>query len=198
MIRDLSSALSKVIDVVSDSYILEFRAKTGVLGFFKGGDGNLHDLSLEVDVRDGYGKSMKKFTAIKKAIPIYLWIVIGVLVILVLIVIVMISVLSKKKNRESMGITDRRCPDCGNLMKDSWDECPFCKYLPEYLGGRPGGFGGSGFDAKGMGDKAKGGFEKAKGGFGKAKGGLGKAKGAAGKAKGGLGKIFGIFSKFKK
>ncbi|HAL18855.1 MAG TPA: hypothetical protein DCO86_04455 [Spirochaetaceae bacterium] len=192
MIRDLSSTLSKVIDVVSDSYILDFRAKIGVIGFLKGGDGLLHDLSLEVDVRDGYGRSAKKFTAIKKTIPIYLWIGIGIVVIIVVIIAVMVSLLSKKKSRESMGITDRRCPDCGNRMKDSWDECPFCKYLPEYLGGQPGASGGDGgFDVKGMGDKAK-------GAAGKAKGAVGKAKGAAGKAKGGLGKIFGIFSKFKK
>ncbi len=204
MIRDLSSTLAKVIDVVSESYILDFRAKIGPIGFLKGGDGNLHDLVLEVDVRDGHGSNAKKFTAIKKAIPIYLWIAIGVLIVLILIVIIMVSLLSKKRNRETMGITDRRCPDCGNRMKDSWDECPFCKYLPEYLGGQPGASGksgggaGGGFDAKGMGDKAKGMGDKAKGMGDKAKGGIGKAKGAAGKAKGGIGKIFGIFGKFKK
>jgi hypothetical protein len=29
-----------------------------------------------------------------------------------------------------MGITSRRCPECNNRMKDSWDSCPFCRYLP--------------------------------------------------------------------
>ena len=30
-----------------------------------------------------------------------------------------------------MGITKRRCPDCGNIMKDSWEDCPFCIYMPD-------------------------------------------------------------------
>ena len=29
------------------------------------------------------------------------------------------------------GSEARKCKDCGSIMKDNWDYCPFCKYLPE-------------------------------------------------------------------
>ena len=41
------------------------------------------------------------------------------------------AIFQKIRKRRSIGITRRKCPDCKNIMKDSWETCPFCKYLPE-------------------------------------------------------------------
>ena len=202
MIRDLSSTLTRIIDIVVNSYVLDFKVKTNFIEALRGGDGNTHSLNLQIDIRDGFGTSSKNFIAIKKSVPLYAWIALGVIIALFIIFVAFASIISKKRTREAIGITDRVCPDCGSRLRDSWDECPFCKYLPDYLESLQAeaerasnsldlksSFNRAKGASKDLSGKAKDGLGKAKEGLGKAKGGIGKAKGGLGKLKGGLGKI---------
>ena len=69
-------------------------------------------------------------------IIIYIRIPVCALVFLALAIILFVGVIvllivKKSLKRKSMGITRRRCPDCRSIMKDNWESCPFCKYMPE-------------------------------------------------------------------
>jgi hypothetical protein len=90
-----------------------------------------HVLEIAVNERDAAGRGQKTFTAVKVPVPRWVkWVVLGVIVICAVVTVVLMIIFRIRK-RKAMGITRRRCPDCGNLMKDSWDSCPFCRYLPD-------------------------------------------------------------------
>jgi exosome complex RNA-binding protein Csl4 len=50
---------------------------------------------------------------------------------LVVIGLVLLIIILTRMNRKKLGITKRRCPECKRRMKDDWDDCPFCKYMPK-------------------------------------------------------------------
>ena len=77
------------------------------------------------------GKGEKTFIATKLPVPKWLKILVLVLVLIVILLLIFFILFSKVQRRKSMGITKRKCKDCGSIMKDNWDYCPFCKYLPE-------------------------------------------------------------------
>ena len=112
-------------DIINKGYVINYKVKNVKP------DNNYHLLEVSVIERDSEGKGQKTFLAVKLPVPRWLQITIIVVVAVLIIVLIILLILSKIKKRHAMGITKRRCPVCGNRMKDSWDYCPFCKYLPD-------------------------------------------------------------------
>ncbi len=112
-------------DIINKCYVINYKVKNVKP------DNNYHLLEVSVIERDSEGKGQKTFLAVKLPVPRWLQITIIVVVAVLIIVLIILLILSKIKKRHAMGITKRRCPVCGNRMKDSWDYCPFCKYLPD-------------------------------------------------------------------
>jgi hypothetical protein len=89
-----------------------------------------HVMEIVIDESDFAGKGLKTFTAVKIPLPKWFkYLLLGAWVVFMLVIIVLVIV-SRSMKRKAIGITKRRCPDCGSYMKDNWDFCPFCRYLP--------------------------------------------------------------------
>lgn len=112
-------------DIINKCYVINYKVKNVKP------DNNYHLLEVSVIERDSEGKGQKTFLAVKLPVPKWLQITIIVVIAVLIVVLIILLILSKIKKRHAMGITKRRCPVCGNRMKDSWDYCPFCKYLPD-------------------------------------------------------------------
>lgn len=124
MTRELSATLLKISDYINTAYII--RAKVDGLS----GDNMQHYFTLDVDIRDAAGFSSKYFIAYKQSLPIYVWILLIILALLIIAGLIILIISLRRSARSKMGIS-RKCPDCGNLMKDNWDTCLFCLYKPE-------------------------------------------------------------------
>jgi hypothetical protein len=94
-------------------------------------DNLTHVFEVSINERDAAGKGRKTFIAVKIPVPRWVWWVIAAAILVVLIALIVLYIIFKIKKRKRMGITSRRCPDCNNRMKDTWDSCPFCRYLPD-------------------------------------------------------------------
>ena len=128
MIRELQVVLDAVANNIINTYVVQFRVKA--VGGIRG-DNKKHTLGLSINVRESFGSSSKIFIAPKQIFPWWAKIIVLVVFLLIVAGIVFGVLFLRKAKRKRMGITNRRCPECGNLMKDSWDDCPFCKYLPD-------------------------------------------------------------------
>lgn len=127
-----SSSLSKVPDnlktihdIITKCYVINYKIKNVKP------DNSYHLLEVAVSERDAEGKGIKTFKAVKLPVPKWLQILLIILAIVGVAVLVFLFIFFRIQKRKAMGITKRKCPECGNRMKDSWDYCPFCKYLPE-------------------------------------------------------------------
>lgn len=127
-----SSSLSKVPDnlkaireIITKCYVINYKIKNVKP------DNNFHLLEVSVSERDSEGKGIKTFKAVKLPIPKWLQILLIILTIVGIAVLIVLFIIYRIQKRKSMGITKRKCPECGNRMKDSWDYCPFCKYIPD-------------------------------------------------------------------
>lgn len=124
MTRELSNTLLKISDYINSSYIVRLKV-TGL-----NPDNLQHYIDISVDIRDSYGNSSHYFIASSQPWPVYLTILIIIFALLIIAGIIVLIIFLRKSARSKMGIS-RRCPDCGNLMKDNWDTCLFCLYKPE-------------------------------------------------------------------
>lgn len=93
-------------------------------------DDQLHQLQVKVTTPSGDSGSFKNFTAIVTPMGIWVKIVIAVVILIVIILLIILFLLSRKGHRKKIGIAKNKCPVCKRRMKDDWDECIFCKYLP--------------------------------------------------------------------
>lgn len=116
--------IKTIRDIITKCYVINYKIKNVKP------DNSYHLMEVSVIERDSEGKGQKTFYALKLPIPKWLQILIIVLVLVGIAVLVVLFILTKIKKRKAMGITKRKCPVCGNRMKDSWDYCPFCKYMP--------------------------------------------------------------------
>lgn len=117
--------LKRINSRITQPYIIKMRVRN------MKADELPHILEIAIDERDFSGSGQKTFTAVKVPIPHWVrWAVLAVSLICIITIIV-ITIILRIKKRKRMGITKRRCPDCKRRMKDSWDSCPFCKYLAE-------------------------------------------------------------------
>lgn len=117
--------IKNIRDIITKCYVINYKIKNVKP------DNNYHLMEVSVIERDSEGKGQKTFYALKLPIPKWLQILILILVLVGIAVLVVLFILTKIKKRKAMGITKRKCPVCGNRMKDSWDYCPFCKYMPD-------------------------------------------------------------------
>ena len=109
---------------VLQSYVLKFKAKS------LRSDGELHQLEIKVVDKNLDASSFKNFIATEIPMSVWVWVVLGILILTLFIVLLVIFLIHRKNQRKKMGITKRKCPKCKRRMKDDWDECIFCKYLP--------------------------------------------------------------------
>lgn len=124
-LSSIPNNIKNVIDCCQKGFVIELKVK-GLKA-----DNFAHLLELTVDERDSQGKGEKTFIATKLPVPKWLKILVLVIVLIVILLLIFFILFSKVQRRKSMGITKRKCKDCGSIMKDNWDYCPFCKYLPE-------------------------------------------------------------------
>jgi hypothetical protein len=121
----LPDNLKRINTRIIQPYVIEMRVRN------MKADDLPHVLEILIDERDLGGKGQKTFIAVKVPIPHWLrWFTLLASIVCIAAA-VFIAIIVRIKKRKSMGITKRKCPDCKKRMKDSWDSCPFCKYLPE-------------------------------------------------------------------
>ena len=123
-LRGVPEKLKAVRDIINKSYVINYKIKNVKP------DNSFHLIEVSVSEQDSEGKGQKTFKAVKLPFPKWMRILIIILAAVFIAVIVVLIIVLKISKRKAMGITRRRCPDCNNLMKDSWDYCPFCRYMP--------------------------------------------------------------------
>lgn len=124
-ISKIPDSLKSVKDIITKCYVIDYKIKNVKP------DNSFHLMEVSVSERDSEGRGQKTFFALKLPVPKWLKILIIIFAVVLIAVLVVLFIISKIQIRKAMGITKRRCPVCGNRMKDSWDYCPFCKYLPD-------------------------------------------------------------------
>ena len=124
-ISSLPDSMKHVSECVKQCYVIRLKVK-GVKA-----DNQAHMLEVRVDERDSEGKGLKTFTAVRRPVPKWLMLVLLVLAVLAVAAVIVLIVIARIARRKAMGITRRKCPDCGAVMKDLWESCPFCRYMPE-------------------------------------------------------------------
>ncbi|MDR1932048.1 MAG: VWA domain-containing protein [Spirochaetales bacterium] len=123
-LKDIPDSLNKIHRAITQCYVIALEVK-GLAA-----DDLPHTLELTINERDAQGKGSKTFTAVKNPLPRWVkWAAAGGALMFIVCIIVL-HIVFRIRKRKRMGITRRRCPVCKRRMKDSWDECPFCKYLP--------------------------------------------------------------------
>jgi hypothetical protein len=123
-VADIPDNLKRLTSRIVQPYIIDLRVR-GMKA-----DNLPHVFEVAIDERESAGKGQKTFIAVRVPVPRWVrWVILGVIV-FAIILVVTLTILFRIKKRKGMGITRRRCPVCHNLMKDSWDSCPFCRYLP--------------------------------------------------------------------
>ncbi len=123
--RNIPDGLKSIMESVIKGYVVTYRVKSVKA------DNTPHLLEISVNEHDATGAGKKTFVAVKLPVPKWLQVLIVIIIVLVIALLIFIAIYRKIQRRKNMGITRRRCPDCGMLMKDNWDSCPFCKYKPE-------------------------------------------------------------------
>lgn len=120
----ISTRIKNLSNQVVLGYTLHFQ------GDVISGDNQFHQLQITANKDGSEDTFTKNFLAVKVPFPLWLKIVFLVVGILLIILLIVIFLMVKRNNRKKLGITRRKCPVCKRRMKDDWDECPFCKYLP--------------------------------------------------------------------
>ncbi len=124
-LKGIPDSLKEIRDVINKCYVINLRVKNVKP------DNSYHLLEVDVSDHDSEGKGQRPFIAVRLPVPIWLQRTIVAVIVLMIIILIIALIVTKVKKRHAMGITKRKCPVCGNRMKDSWDFCPFCRYLPE-------------------------------------------------------------------
>lgn len=123
-LKKVPEKLKAIRDIITKCYVINYKVKNVKA------DNSYHLMEVSVIERDSEGRGQKTFYALRLPVPKWLQILIIVLSIVVIIVLIVLFIVLRITKRKAMGITKRKCPECGNRMKDSWDYCPFCRYIP--------------------------------------------------------------------
>ncbi|MDY6969216.1 MAG: VWA domain-containing protein [Spirochaetota bacterium] len=121
---NLPVLMATVIKQIQQGYILNFDINNIEA------DNQIHQLQIKVNHRGKEATSFKNFIATK--VPISFWKALILIIITLLVIggLVYLFIVFRRKRREMIGISKRKCPVCKRRMKEDWDECRFCKYLP--------------------------------------------------------------------
>jgi hypothetical protein len=123
-VSQIPESLKRINGKITQPYIVNLRVRN------LKADNLPHVIEVGINERDFAGKGQKTFIAVKVPVPRWVrWVILGAALFFIIVLIVL-SIIFRIRKRKRMGITRRRCPDCHALMKDSWDYCPFCKYMP--------------------------------------------------------------------
>ncbi len=126
-VRDIPDAMMTTYDEIKKVYELSFKDNK----MFFAGDDKPHLLKISVEGHSGAVHSYdRKFIAVSSPIPIWLYVTAGLVILLLVALIVFLLILRRRSIRRTIGITNRKCGECGRRMKEDWDECLFCKWLP--------------------------------------------------------------------
>ena len=120
----IADRVGRMMRQVQQGYVLTFRV-TEIPA-----DDDFHQLMIGVAEREAELNSYKNFIAVRVPFPLWLRITLAAAAAVFLIVLVIVLIIHRRRERKKMGITKRKCPDCKRRMKDDWEFCPFCKYLP--------------------------------------------------------------------
>jgi hypothetical protein len=123
--RKIPENLKYIFQCVTKCYVINYKVRSVKP------DNAAHLLDINIEAHDAYGKGQKTFVAVKLPVPKWMRYLIAAIILSAIIVLIVLIIIRKIQKRKSMGITGRRCPDCGMRMKDNWDYCPFCRYMPE-------------------------------------------------------------------
>jgi hypothetical protein len=115
----LPALAERVVTQVSQSYVLNFTVQ-GVPA-----DDEYHQLMLQVNKSDKELVTYRNFIAVKVPFPLWLQIVILASVLILVAGGIVFLWFFQQSQRKALGISDRRCPDCGRRMKDDWIFAPF-------------------------------------------------------------------------
>lgn len=119
----INSKLKKILDQLKKGYVIQTTSK------HIPGDGQVHQLTIKVKKRGKILADTKGFNARKN--PITLLQLILRIVIIVLLAALVIGLVLWYFMAPVPGYK-RKCPQCKRVMKDEWDECVFCRYIPLY------------------------------------------------------------------
>jgi hypothetical protein len=123
-LENIPSSMRQTHNQVSLGYVLKFKIN------HVPADNNQHILEVVARDKGSEDSFFKNFTAVKVPISIIVIIILAVISIIIIVVIIILFILRLRRIRKELGISKRKCPKCNRLMKDEWDECQFCKYLP--------------------------------------------------------------------
>jgi hypothetical protein len=123
-LSDIPGSLRSLTSRITQPYIINLRVRS------IRADDLPHVLEVSVTERDAAGSGQRTFIAVRVPIPQWVRLAALIAIVVVLVAVVIISLLRRRIKRKRMGITRRWCKDCRIRMKDSWDSCPFCRYLP--------------------------------------------------------------------
>jgi VWFA-related protein len=119
---------SKMMQILTRQVMFGYK-----LSFYVGhvkGDNQLHQLQVRTIVKESESSFFKNFVAEKVPLSTLVLVLIVILSIILLVVFVIVYIIQLRKTRKELGISKRKCPVCKQRMKDDWDECMFCKYMP--------------------------------------------------------------------
>ena len=123
-LSDIPATLRGLSLRITQPYVINLRARS------LRADNLAHVLEVAVNERDSAGRGQRTFVAVKVPVPRWVRLLIAITALVVIAALVVISLVRRTIKRKRMGIARRRCPDCRARMKDTWDSCPFCRYLP--------------------------------------------------------------------
>jgi hypothetical protein len=93
-------------------------------------DDSFHQLMIQIDEKNQSSQAYWNFLAVKNPFPRWLKITLIILAIVLFVLFILFLILRRRALRKRLGIGKRKCPDCKRRMKDDWEFCPFCRYLP--------------------------------------------------------------------
>ncbi|QQO09015.1 VWA domain-containing protein [Breznakiella homolactica] len=124
-LADIPDNLKRINSRITQPYIIDLKIRK------MKADELPHVLEVSVNTSDSSGKGQKTFVAVKVPVPRWVRWTILIAAAAAIAAAVVVTIILRIKKRHRMGITKRKCPECRNRMKDTWDSCPFCRYLPE-------------------------------------------------------------------
>lgn len=126
-VKDIPDAMTSTYNAINQVYEIAFKDNK----FFFSGDGKPHLLKVTIEGSTGSVHAYdRKFIAVSTPIPAWVFIVAALVFLLIVALIVFLVIMHRTSLRKSIGTLNRTCDVCGRRMKDDWDECMFCKWLP--------------------------------------------------------------------
>jgi VWFA-related protein len=125
-LSDINKRIKPMFKQIIESYVLKFKVNMR-------GDDKIHQLQIKVNLKDQEQISTRNFKAKYNAPNFLLMIIIIIIIILILVGgTVLLIILETTKQRKLAGTAQqKKCEKCGQIKKDDWNECLFCKYMKE-------------------------------------------------------------------